>query len=217
MFFRKAMFHLRDGFNTLRDSERTLEEPETMVKRLFFQSNFLFVSVLFAMQGAHAQESAPIDLYELGKLVYNKGTDSCRSCHGIDGAGTSRSNVDLRDPSSWKSVQYERVLKGSPMELSSESLVRTLIALGAKGWNEENFGKVRDHLSDTELVDAAQGEALPPFDEEMIGLDSPNKRTLTTHVIRLMRKAGMPRPKPQEIQDLLAASALTYIESEFME
>ena len=63
-----------------------------------------------------------------------------------------------------------------------------------------------------------EADASPkPFDEEMIGLDSLNKRNLTTHVIRLMRKAGMPRPKPQEIQDLLAASALTYIETEFIE
>ncbi|NCF33875.1 MAG: hypothetical protein GWP50_09950 [Proteobacteria bacterium] len=188
-----------------------------MFKRLFFQSKFLLVGLVLVGQSVAAKDQQPIDLYELGKMVYNKGTDSCRSCHGIDGAGTTRSSVDLRAPSSWKSVQYERVLKGSTMELSSQSLVRTLIALGAKGWNEENFGKVRDHLSQPEASQADKQGTPPPFDEEMIGLDSPNKRTLTTHVIRLMRKAGMPRPKPQEIQDLLAASALTYIETEFME
>ena len=190
---------------------------ETMFNLSLFQSKILVLAFLLVPACASAEEDQPIDLYELGKLVYNKGSESCRSCHGVDGAGTSRSSVDLRNPGSWKSVEYERVLKGSNMELSSQSVVRTLIALGAKGWNEENFGKVRDHLKQTSETADADSSSPTPFDEEMIGLASPNKRTLTTHVIRLMRKNGMPRPKPQEIQDMLAASALTYIEREFIE
>ena len=191
---------------------------EIMFNRLLFQSKkSLVLAFLLLPTFVSAEEERPIDLYELGKLVYNKGTESCRSCHGSDGAGTSRSAVDLRQPASWKSVQYERALKGSSLELSSQSVVRTLIALGAKGWNEENFGKVRDHLNQTSAALEEASAAPQPFDEQMIGLDSPNKRNLTTHVIRLMRKAGMPRPKPQEIQDMLAASALTYIETEFIE
>lgn len=188
-----------------------------MVKPFFFQLKFFVLTTLLIAGHSVAEDGQPIDLYELGNIVYNKGTESCRSCHGVDGAGTSRSSVDLRDPSSWKSVEYERALKGSSLELSSQSVVRTLIALGAKGWNEENFAKVREHARQTGSATGEAESSPKPFDEEMIGLDSPNKRSLTTHVIRLMRKAGMPRPKPQEVQDLLAASALTYIETEFIE
>ena len=216
-FFRKALFHLAREFNNLSIAKKSRASSKTMVNPVFFQSKFFVLLLLLVPAHSVAEDSQPIDLYELGKIVYNKGTESCRSCHGVDGAGTSRSSVDLRDPSSWKSVEYERALKGSPLELSSQSVVRTLIALGAKGWNEENFAKLRDHAKQTGTATDEADASPKPFDEEMIGLDSPNKRNLTTHVIRLMRKAGMPRPKPQEIQDLLAASALTYIETEFIE
>ena len=98
-----------------------------------FQSKILILAFLLVPAYASAEEEQPIDLYELGKLVYNKGSESCRSCHGVDGAGTSRSSVDLRNPASWKSVEYERVLKGSDMELSSQSVVRTTYCAGREG------------------------------------------------------------------------------------
>ena len=51
----------------------------------------------------------------------------------------------------------------------------------------------------------------------MIGLEGPNKKALSMRVIRMMRAAGMPRPRPEEINDLLAAAAFTYINQEFVD
>ena len=75
----------------------------------FFAPLVLF----FLAQVASASDAIPqeIDLYKLGQRIYGQGTDSCLSCHGIDGAGADKSDVDLRDPSSWKSVIYENALR----------------------------------------------------------------------------------------------------------
>ena len=53
--------------------------------------------------------------------------------------------------------------------------------------------------------------------EDMIGLEGPNKKVLSKRVIRMMRAAGMPRPRPEEINDVLAAAAFTYINQEFVD
>ena len=166
---------------------------------------------------AFAQEAkqAPLDLYDLGKLVYNTGTESCRTCHGVDGKGTSRSTVDLGEPETWKSVKYESALKGSPLEVNQKSLVQTLILMGAKGWNEQNFANLRDHLNRPAELSAAISEP-EPFDEDMVGLLASNKKVLMKRAALLMRKAGMPRIKADEIEDMLAASAVVYIEQEFI-
>ena len=56
----------------------------------------------------------------------------------------------------------------------------------------------------------------PGFDENMVGLNGPNKKVLVTHVRRLLRKAGSPKASSKEIENLLSASALTYIKEEFV-
>ena len=61
---------------------------------------FLWLCILAASAHAEGSERGAFDMYELGKRIYALGSDSCLSCHGIDGAGTDRSDVDLRTPSS---------------------------------------------------------------------------------------------------------------------
>jgi len=157
-----------------------------------------------------------IDLYALGKVVYTTGSESCLTCHGSDGNGTSRSNVSLRHPKTWKAFQLESALRGSELAIESEAVVKAVISLGGKGWNEKNFGKLRTHLS-TAVEGEAPTQRSIPFDEDMIGLEGPNKNALSMRVIRMMRAAGMPRPRPEEINDLLAAAAFTYINQEFVD
>ncbi|MEE2782602.1 MAG: hypothetical protein VYE04_04550 [Pseudomonadota bacterium] len=175
-----------------------------------------FVCTLASPIPVVADEDRPtLDLYKLGEIVYNTGSESCRTCHGADGTGTSRSDVNLSDPSTWKSVQYVSALKGTPAETSRKSLVQTLILLGARGWNEQNFAKLKDHSNAAGLADA--GENAPePFDEEMVGLASPNRKMLTKRAAMLMRKADLPRANKSEIADILAAAAVVYIEEAFI-
>ena len=51
----------------------------------------------------------------------------------------------------------------------------------------------------------------------MVGLDGPNKKALSVRVMRMMRKAGLPRASASEIEDTLAAAAFTYIKQAFIE
>ncbi len=175
---------------------------------------FSFLSTSANANGADTQQG--LDLFALGKVVYTTGAESCQTCHGADGLGTRRSNVSLRDPQSWKAFQLESALRGSPRAIKSETVVKAVIALGAKGWNEKNFGELRSHLETSVQEQDSSGKSLP-FDEDMIGLDGPNKKALTMRVIRMMRKAGMPRATPSEINDILAAAAFTYINEAFVE
>ena len=71
----------------------------------FFAPLVLF----FLAHVASASDAIPqqIALYKLGQRIYGQGTDSCLSCHGIDGAGTDKSDVDLRDSTTWKTVINE--------------------------------------------------------------------------------------------------------------
>ena len=156
-----------------------------------------------------------LDLHALGKVVYNTGVESCRSCHGSDGQGTERSSVDLSDPNSWKSITYADVLTGSDSTVSQESIVRTLIRMGAKGWNDQNFNVLKTHFGQAPGLESDRLEP-EPYDEEMVGLSAANKKVLTRRAVILMKRAGLPRAKPNEIEDLLAASVLHFIEQEFV-
>ena len=161
--------------------------------------------------GANALTSqfGNVDLYELGKKVYTTGAESCQTCHGIDGSGTARSKVDLGEPITWKAFEYEAALKNTGLVMNSDAVAQAVISLGGRGWNEQNFSKLRTHLTHPEKTPQ-------PFDENMVGLSGPNKKILITHVRRLLRKSGLPRANPKEIEDLLSASALTYIKEEFV-
>jgi hypothetical protein len=164
-----------------------------------------------------AEERAGLDLFSLGEMVYSAGSESCLTCHGTDGRGTKRSQVNLRKPATWKAFQIEAALRGSPNEIESEAVVKAVIALGGKGWNEQNFGRLKSHLK--EALDNGQGiiAAPQPFDEDMVGLDGPNKKVLSVRVMRMMRKAGLPRASAREIEDTLAAAAFTYIKQAFIQ
>ena len=164
-----------------------------------------------------AEQSDGLDLFNLGEMVYSTGSESCRTCHGADGRGTQRSQVNLREPETWKAFQIEAALRGSPNEVESEAVVKAVIALGAKGWNEQNFGRLKAHLSEA-LDDGEEAVSTPqPFDEDMVGLDGPNKKALSVRVMRMMRKAGLPRASAREIEDTLAAAAFTYIKQAFIQ
>jgi hypothetical protein len=180
--------------------------------RRFFTA--LLLTITLGSPELSADVSDPIDLYELGKVVYKTGSESCQTCHGSDGKGTERSNVSLREPQTWKAFQLESALRGSEVAIDSEAVVKAVITLGGKGWNEKNLGGLRAHLSI--VVDAeTPAQKSVPFDEDMVGLEGPNKKMLTKRVIRMMRAAGMPRPRPEEINNLLAAAAFAYINQEF--
>ena len=186
------------------------------ISRVSITSGFIFslLSVFACAEKTDAQNA--LDLFALGKVVYTTGAESCQTCHGADGLGTSRSSVSLREPQSWKAFQLESALRGSPQAIKSETVVKAVIALGAKGWNEKNFGELRSHLESSVQEQENSGKSLP-FDEDMIGLDGPNKKALTMRVIRMMRKADMPRASSSEINDILAAAAFTYINEAFVE
>ena len=169
----------------------------------------LLSTLLFSYSLANASQFGDVDLYELGKKVYSTGAESCQSCHGINGAGTPRSTVDLGDPTSWKAFEYEAALRNTGLVMNSDAVAQAVISLGGRGWNEQNFSKLRAHLTHPE-------QTPKPFDENMVGLNGPNKKVLVTHVRRLLRKAGLPKANPKEIEDLLSASALTYIKEEFV-
>ena len=158
----------------------------------FFAPLVLF----FLAQSASASDAIPqeIDLYKLGQRIYGQGTDSCLSCHGIDGAGTDKSDVDLRDPSSWKSVIYENALRSEDSEVPVGSVTKAIIALGAKDWNEENFTIFREHWDDTIRDRAGITEPAEPFDEEMVGINGPARQAHEKFIIRSYRKAGLQRP-----------------------
>jgi len=169
---------------------------------------FFSISILICSNTA-ASQFGDVDLYELGKKVYTTGAESCQSCHGIDGAGTARSKVNLGDPTSWKAFEYETALKNTGLVMNSDAVAQAVISLGGRGWNEQNFSRLRAHLTHPDKTPK-------PFDENMVGLSGPNKKILITHVRRLLRKSGLPRANPKEIEDLLSASALTYIKEEFV-
>jgi mono/diheme cytochrome c family protein len=183
----------------------------TFLRKTLFTA--LFVTFIAGPPVAIADS---IDLYKLGKIVNTTGSESCLTCHGSDGNGTSRSNVSLRQPQTWKAFQLESALRGSDVAIESEAVVKAVISLGAKGWNEKNFGKLRTHLSKS-VEEETPPQRSVPFDEDMIGLEGPNKKVLSKRVIRMMRAAGMPRPRPEEINDVLAAAAFTYINQEFVD
>ena len=166
------------------------------------------VLVLLCSNGV-ASQFGDVDLYQLGKKVYTTGAESCQTCHGADGAGTPRSQVDLGAPTSWKAFEYEAALKNTGLVMNSDAVAQAVISLGGRGWNEQNFSKLRTHLTRPDKTPK-------PFDENMVGLTGPNKKILGTHVRRLLRKSGLPRANPKEIEDLLSASALTYIKEEFV-
>jgi len=170
----------------------------------------LLVGILVAMSSnTIASQFGDVDLYQLGKKVYTTGAESCQTCHGIDGAGTTRSKVNLGDPTSWKAFEYETALKNTGLVMNSDAVAQAVISLGGRGWNEQNFSTLRAHLTHPDKTPQ-------PFDENMVGLSGPNKKMLITHVRRLLRKSGLPRANPKEIEDLLSASALTYIKEEFV-
>ncbi len=166
------------------------------------------ISILIYSNGL-ASQFGDVDLYQLGKKVYTTGAESCQSCHGIDGTGTARSKVDLGNPTSWKAFEYETALKNTGLVMNSDAVAKAVISLGGRGWNEQNFSKLRAHLTHPDKRPL-------PFDENMVGLSGPNKKILITHVKRLLRKSGLPRANTKEIEDLLSASALTYIKEEFL-
>ena len=165
-------------------------------------------TVLFCSFG-NTSQFGDVDLYELGKKVYTTGAESCQTCHGINGAGTPRSKVDLGDPTSWKAFEYETALKNTGLVMNSDAVATAVISLGGRGWNEQNFSKLRAHLTHPD-------QTPQPFDENMVGLSGPNKKLLITHLRRLLRKSGLPKASPKEMEDLLSASALTYIKEEFV-
>ena len=179
----------------------------------FFAPLVLF----FLAQSASASDAIPqeIDLYKLGQRIYGQGTDSCLSCHGIDGAGTDKSDVDLRDPSSWKSVIYENALRSEDSEVPVGSVTKAIIALGAKDWNEENFTIFREHWDDTIRDRAGITEPAQPFDEEMVGINGPARQAHEKFIIRSYRKAGLPRPTAKQIEDTMAVAVLTYVNKVF--
>ena len=54
-----------------------------------------------------------------------------------------------------------------------------------------------------------------PFDEEMVGLNGPSRKSHENFVRRGFRKAGLPRPTSKQIEDTMAAAVLTYVTKEF--
>ena len=156
-----------------------------------------------------------LNMYEIGKRIYTVGADSCLSCHGADGAGTDRSDVDLRAPGSWKSVIYENTLRSKDLSLQRGSVTKAIIALGAKDWNEENFTIFRAHWDDIAADEVELRQTAEPFDEEMVGLNGPSRKAHENFVRRGFRKAGLPRPSSKQIEDTMAAAVLTYVTQEF--
>jgi hypothetical protein len=176
---------------------------------------FLWLCILAASAQAEDPERGAFDMYELGKRIYTLGSDSCLSCHGIDGAGTDRSDVDLRTPSSWKSVIYENALRSQDLEIPMGSVTKAIIALGAKDWNEENFTIFQTHWDVVATDSGLDDKIAQPFDEEMVGLNGPSRKSHENFVRRGFRKAGLPRPTSKQIEDTMAAAVLTYVTKEF--
>jgi hypothetical protein len=171
----------------------------------------MFTGFAVAQEG----KSNAFDMYELGKRVYTMGSDSCLSCHGADGAGTDRSDVDLRAPSSWKSVMYENALRSQDLDVAMGSVTKAIIALGARDWNEENFTIFQTHWNGIADDSGATVQSAEPFDEEMVGLNGPSRKSHENFVRRGFRKAGLPRPSSKQIEDTMAAAVLTYVTREF--
>ena len=84
------------------------------MKYAFTPMRWMLVSttVLFCSL-ANTSQFGDVDLYELGKKVYTTGAESCQTCHGINGAGTPRSKVNLGNPTSWKAFEYEAALRNT--------------------------------------------------------------------------------------------------------
>ena len=161
-------------------------------------------------------EESGIDFFALGERIYNTGADSCRSCHGADGAGTDRSVVNLRDPSSWKSVMYENAMRSKDGSIEQGSVTKAVIALGARSWNEENFTIFRDHWDSAEKSKVAQ-DSPDPFDEEMVGINGPSRKSHENYIRRTLRKAGKGRVPTSEIEDIMAVAVLSYVREQFAE
>jgi hypothetical protein len=155
-----------------------------------------------------------IDFFALGERIYSTGPDSCRSCHGADGAGTDRSSVDLRDPSSWKSVMYENAMRSKEGSIEQGSVTKAVIALGARSWNEENFTIFREHW-DSKTVSEGKQASPDPFDEEMVGINGPSRKSHENYIRRALRKAGKGRVSISEIEDIMAVAVLSYVREEF--
>ena len=92
----------------------------------------LLSTLLLSYSLANASQFGDVDLYELGKKVYSTGAESCQSCHGINGAGTPRSTVDLGDPTSWKAFEYEAALRNTGLVMNSDAVAQAVISLGGR-------------------------------------------------------------------------------------
>ena len=176
------------------------------MKKIFASAICTFFFAFTGNAVAEQQSNNAVDMFELGERIYTMGADSCLSCHGRDGAGTDRSDVDLRAPGSWKSVIYENTLRSKDMDIPRGSVTKAIISLGARDWNEENFTIFRTHWEEkgSEAPDAVS--RAEPFDEEMVGINGPSRRSHENFVRRGFRKAGLPRPSSKQIEDTMAAA-----------
>ena len=182
-----------------------------MLRSYSYPIRFFVIAVTMICTSSYASTLAEnVDMYELGKKVYMTGPESCQNCHGAMGTGTSRSKVNLTEPTTWKAFEYQSILKDSDADLDYNTVAKAVISLGGRGWNERHFAELRNHLSNP-------NEKLTPFDEDMVGLKGPSRKVLLNHVKRLIRKSGLPKASQDEIEDLLSASVLTYIKQEFVD
>ena len=75
---------------------------------------------------------------------------------------------------------------------------------------------MKSHLTES-VVGQHFGDNGLPFDEDMVGLDGPNKKVLARNVMRMFRAQGLPRPTSKEIDNVLTSAVLLFIEEEFVE
>lgn len=188
-----------------------LRGDEILLRVAFFLFCFAATS-----QALASQDVDQINMVELGKQVYQTGGESCRSCHGADGKGTNRARVSLAEPESWKSMKLQMALQGSDISVDSDEVLKDLILEGARNWNQANFGGLKSHLTES-VVGQHFGDNGLPFDEDMVGLDGPNKKVLARNVMRMFRAQGLPRPTSKEIDNVLTSAVLLFIEEEFVE
>ena len=182
-----------------------------MLRSFVYPIRFFMVAITIICSSSYASTLAEsVDMYELGKKVYETGPESCQNCHGAMGTGTSRSKVNLAEPTTWKAFEYQSILKNSEADLDYNTVAKAVISLGGRGWNERHFAELRNHLSNP-------NKTLRPFDEDMVGLKGPSRKVLLNHVKRIVRKSGLPKPSQDEIEELLSASVLTYIKQEFVD
>ena len=183
---------------------------------MLLKVSIFLVCLVWASEAVIAQQVNQINMIELGKQVYQTGGESCSSCHGADGKGTGRARVSLADPGSWKSMKLQMALQGSNLSVDSDEVLKDLILEGARNWNQENFGGLKSHLTES-VVGQHFGDNGLPFDEDMVGLGGSNKKVLARNVMRMFRAQGLPRPTSKEIDNVLTSAVLLFIEEEFVE